>query len=197
MKIKFDKAKCLKLLKERKSLQKEGKLLQDYDKAKNDELISYLSLLDDQIFWESREEYIQILDLFVSKKITLDHFSKQFCGLRGSNLRSARMWKEKLEEEAFVVFPKSTEINIQVNPKSCGFTKIISYLHSLVDACDPDVTLEMNLKQPELLWYGISEEYLRLRIEKYFLPELEKFCKKSKISYKILFSFIINIKQNR
>ena len=177
--MKFDKDKCLKLLKERKSLQKEGKLLRDYDKAKNDELISYLSLIEDQIFWESRKEYIQILDLFVSKKITLDQLFKQFCGLRGSNLRSARMWKEKLEEEAFVVFPKSTEINIQVNPKSCGFTEIISYLHSLVDACDPDVTLEMNLKQPELLWYGISEEYLRLTIEKYFLPQLEKYCKKS------------------
>ena len=87
------------------------------------------------------------------------------------------MWKEKLEEEVFVV--KSNEIDIQFNPKSCGFTKIISYLHSLVDACDPDVTLEMNLKQPELLWYGISEEYLRLRIEEYFLPQLEKYCKKS------------------
>lgn len=43
MKMKFDKDKCLKLLKERKSLQKEGKLLRDYDKAKNDELISYLN----------------------------------------------------------------------------------------------------------------------------------------------------------
>jgi len=177
--MKFDKDKCLKLLKERKSLQKEGKLLRDYDKAKNNELISYLSLVEDAIFWESGKEYIQILDLFVSKKITLDQFFNQFCGLRGSNLRSARMWKKKLEEEAFVVFPKSTEINIQVNPKSCGFTKIISYLHSLVAACDPDVTLEMNLKQPELLWYGISEEYLRLRIEKDFLPKLEKYCKKS------------------
>ena len=167
--MKFDKDKCLKLLKERKSLQKEGKLLGDYDKAKNDELISYLILLEDEIFWESGKEYIQILDLFVRKKITLDQFFNQFCGLRGSNLRSARMWKEeKLEEEAFVV-----------NPKSCGFTEIISDLHSFVDACDPDVTLEMNLKNPELLWYGISEEYLRLRIEKYFLPQLEKYCKKS------------------
>ena len=177
--MKFDKDKCLKLLKERKSLQKEGKLLRDYDKAKNDELISYLSLIEDQIFGESRKEYIQILDLFVSKKITLDQLFKQLCGLRGSNMRSARMWKEKLEEEAFVVFPKSTEINIQFNPKSCGFIKIISYLHSLIDAWNPDVTLEMNLKQPELLWYGISEEYLRLRIEKYFLPQLEKYCNKS------------------
>jgi len=146
--MKFDKNKCLKLLKERKSLQKQGKLLRDYDKAKNDELIRYISLIEDRIFWESRKEYIQILDLFVSKKITLDHFFKQFCGLRGSNLRSARMWKETLEEEALGVFPKSNEINSQVNPKSCGFTKIISYLHSLVDTCDPDVTLEMNLKQP-------------------------------------------------
>ena len=136
-------------------------------------------MIEDQIFWESRKEYIQILDLFVSKKITLDHFFKQFCGLRGSNLRSARMWKEKLEEEAFVVFPKSTEINIQFNFKSCEFTEIISYLHSLVDICDPDVTLEMNLKQPELLCYRISEKYLRLRIEKYFLPQLEKYCNKS------------------
>jgi hypothetical protein len=45
MKMKFDKDRCLKLLKERKSFQKEGKLLRDYDKAKNDELISYLILL--------------------------------------------------------------------------------------------------------------------------------------------------------
>ena len=173
--MKFDKDKCLKLLKERKSLQNEGKSLRDYDKAKHDELLSYLIMIDDQIFWESRKEYVQILDLLVSKKITLDQLFKQFCGLRGSNLRSARMWKEKLEEEAFVVFPKSTEINIQVNPKSCGFTKIISYLHTLVDICDPNVTLEVNLKQPELLLYGISEEYLRLIIEEDFLPQLEKY----------------------
>ena len=80
--------------------------------------------------------------------------------------------------EAFVVFPKSNEIDIQFNPKFCGFTKIISYLHSLVDECDPDVTLKMNLKQPELLWYGISEEYLRLRIEDYFLLQLKKYSDK-------------------
>lgn len=63
------------------------------------------------------------------------------------------MGEENLEEEA--------KINIQFNSKSGGFTKIISYLHLLVNTYDPDVTLEMNLKQPKLLWYGISKEYLR------------------------------------
>lgn len=165
--MEFDKYKCLKLLKERKSLKKEGKLLRDSDKAKNNELISYLILLEDQIFWKSGKEYIQILESFCSNKTNLADFFRKFWRLRDSNLSSARMWKEKLEEEAFVVFTQSNKIDIQLNPKSCGFTKIISYLHSLVDACDSDVTLEMNLKQPELLWYGISEEYCLTTIKKY------------------------------
>ena len=114
--MKFDKDKFLKLSKERKSLQKEGKLLRDYNKAKNDKLISYLILAEDKIFWESGKEQIQILNLFVIKKITLEQFFKQFCGLRSSNMGSVRMWEEKLEEESLV---KLTEIIIQVNPKSC------------------------------------------------------------------------------
>jgi hypothetical protein len=37
----------------------------------------------------------------------------------------------------------------------------------------------MNLKQPELIGYGISEEFLRFTIEEDFLPQLEKYCKES------------------
>ena len=103
-----------------------------------------------------------------------------------NDLKASRMWEKKLEEEAFVGFPKSNEIDIQLNPESSGFTKIISSLQSLLAACDPDVTYEMNLEKPELLFYGISEEFLRLITEKDFLPQLEKYCKKSKISYKLL-----------
>lgn len=59
-------------MKEYKKLHQEGKFLWDYDKAKNNELIEYITLLEDQIFWQSRKEYYQILYLFSSKKITLD-----------------------------------------------------------------------------------------------------------------------------
>ena len=85
------------------------------------------------------------------------------------------MEKNKLEEEAFVDFPELTKVRIEFNPKSYKFTRLISYLHSLVAVCEDDVTLEMNLKYPELLLYGISPEYLILRIEEYFLPQLEKY----------------------
>ena len=94
------------------------------------------------------------------------------------------------EEEAFGVFPKLTKINIKLNPKYFGFTKLISYLHSLLDVYDPDVTLEMNLKHPELIFYGISQEYLRLRIEQYFFAQLKSIiCKKFNISYIQYFSY--------
>jgi hypothetical protein len=52
---------------------------------------------------------------------------------------------------------------------------------------DPDVTLEDNFKHPDLLFYGISEEFLRLSIEEDVVPQLEKYCNKSKIYCNILF----------
>jgi len=37
----------------------------------------------------------------------------------------------------------------------------------------------MNLKHPELIGYGISEEFLRLDIKDNFLPLIAEYCKKS------------------
>ena len=107
--------------------------------------------------------------MFVNKKISVDQFLDQFYTLRGSNLYSARMFTEKLEKEPF------SEINIQFNPKSYGFTDLISDLHSVTDVYNPDVSLKMNLKYPDLVFYGMSKEYLILEIEEYFLPQLKKY----------------------
>ena len=74
--MEFNNKKFFALLKERKKLEQEGKFFRDFDKANNKELIGYLTLLDDQIFWQNRQEYYQILDLFVNKKITIDQLFK-------------------------------------------------------------------------------------------------------------------------
>ena len=60
---------------------------------------------------------------------------------------------------------------LKEDPKFYWFTKIIYNLHSWTDLYNLNITLEMNLKQPELIWYGIIEED--------FLPQLEKYCNKS------------------
>lgn len=101
----------------------------------------------------------------------------KFYGLRGSSLRASKVWEKNLEEEACGILTKSNKINFQLNPESTGFIKIISNLHSWINLCDPDITLEMNLKQPDLIGYGISEKFLRFTIEEEFLPQLKKYCK--------------------
>lgn len=175
MKIKFNKAKCLELLKKRANLRQEGKLLSDDDKVRNSELIHYLSLLEDQILWESRTDYIKLLHLLINNKISFNQFIHRFCNLRNSNLSSAQVLKKELEKEAVNNLMESSQVNIDFNVKSYGFTELVSYLHSLVDIWNPNVTLDMNLKHPELFSYGLSEEYLRLIIEEDFLPKFKKY----------------------
>ena len=97
----------------------QGKYLRVYDKAK---LIEYLTLLDDEIFWKSRYQYLQILKSFISKSIDVDELIQKFNHLRGSNMKAFKMRKENLENE----------INLQLNPKSNGFTKIISSIYMTI-----------------------------------------------------------------
>jgi len=47
-------------------------------------------------------------------------------------------------------------------------------LDTTLDLFDPDITFDMNLNHPDLIGYGISEEY--------FLPKIKEYCKKSNIS---------------
>ena len=67
----------------------------------------------------------------------------------------------------------SSEIDFQLNPQSVEFTKIIKSIYAFIDLFDPDITSEMNFKNPELIWYGISEEFLRFTIEEDFIPQLK------------------------
>lgn len=110
------------MLKERKNLKTEDKFLWNYDKAKNKELVGYFILLDDHIFWQSRKEYCQILNLLVRKKISLDAFFNQFYGLRGFNRKASKLWKDNLESEVCEILTKSNETELQLNPEACGLT---------------------------------------------------------------------------
>jgi hypothetical protein len=77
----------------------QGKYLGDYDKAKNEELIQYLTLLYDDIFWKSRYQYLQILESFISRSIDIDELIQKFYELRGSNMQASEMRQENLENE--------------------------------------------------------------------------------------------------
>ena len=171
----FNKSQCLSLLKKRKNLWKEGKSLRNFNKFESDKLLEYLTLIEDQVFWQSRKNYYETLDSFINKKISLDEFFKQFYNLWGSNLKLSRTLINNLEKEAYSQVTKSNEIGIELDSKSKGFTAIISSFHSWVELCNPEITLEINLERPDLIGYGISEELLRSPVAEDCLSKLKKY----------------------
>lgn len=172
--MKFNEQKCLELIAESNKLLQQGKSLWDYDKVKNKKWVEYITMLHDDIYWKTRDQYLQIIEGFISKIITVDEFIKKFDDLRRSNMNVSEMWEKNL----------ATERDLP-NPKSRGFTKIISNIDMRIEIFDPEVTLDINLKYPELVCYGMSEEFFKLDLKNNYLPRISEYCKKSKISYNI------------
>jgi hypothetical protein len=168
MKNYFNKQRFLELIAESEKLRQEGKSLRDYDKAKDNELTHYYIVLETYIFWQSRSEYLEILQTFINESIDIDQFIKKFDNLRWSNREASQMLSENFKNE----------IDFQLNPESRGFTKIINAIDSAIETLNPDVTLDMNLESPDLIGYGISEEFLKIIIKNNFLPRIRKYCKK-------------------
>ena len=158
----FNRKKCLQLMKEEKKLRQEGKSLWDLDKAKQKELSNYLILLEDDIFWKSNQKYLKILEMFSDGMINGNEFIDQFSSLRMENMKLSKIQKENLENE----------INLQLNPKSRGFTEIIASLDAAADLFDPD------LEDDESSGYGISEGVLKRFVGEVVLPRIKQYCDK-------------------
>jgi hypothetical protein len=169
MNINFNKKKYLQLKAQSDKLRQEGKFLENYDKAKYKELSQYLIWLESYSFWKNRYKYLQLLEN--AHNIDVKELIDKFFTLRSSDLTASRMLQENLE----------TEIDFQLNPECRGFTELINYIFSVMEIFDPTITFEMNLKDPDLIGYGVSEEFLKLNIEENFLPKIRKYCNKSKI----------------
>jgi hypothetical protein len=68
-----------------------------------------------------------------------------------------------------------SEINLQLNPKSPGFTKIISDIYAHID------TFDSGLGDSESSIYGIAitEKYLRIVVKDDYLRRISAYCKES------------------
>ena len=124
------------------------------------EKFEYTIMVEDKIFWESRENYLKQIEMFLAGTIDGKEFSNQFTILRYENLSTARSRRAKLK----------TERDFQFTSKSIGFSKVISDLHSNLELFDS------SLKDSESSIYGLSENALKDVIQKDILPKVRKYC---------------------
>lgn len=172
--VKFQKSHFLHLLHDQTKFVNDGQSLNDFDQNKTQQLSQYFSLLEDYTFWNNRQIYIKILEDFVSNKIFFDQFVEKFFELEASDLKIERRIESNLREVVSNNFDINN-IKIDYRPESYGFAALIFNLQDSIDICDPDVSLEENLKFPERIIYGLSEKFLKLEIENFFLPQMKEY----------------------
>ena len=62
-----------------------------------------LLFLREMVFWESRNEYYKIIDLFVNDKINFKDFADQIFNLEGSNSKSFHLRLSEMEKKDSLV----------------------------------------------------------------------------------------------
>lgn len=92
----FNIKKCWSLIQKSKKLAEEGKNLCDYDPIQYNRLMQYFILLQDDIFCQSVDQYLKILELFLNNEINSKEFISQFGQLRMKNLNTYFALKNEL-----------------------------------------------------------------------------------------------------
>ena len=84
--------------------------------------------MTDYPYWQSRQYYYQRIQAFISNDISIDDFIPEILYLGLSNKKEASALKEDFQRQA----------NIDLDPKSFGFSKIISELIPILEGFDQD-----------------------------------------------------------
>lgn len=141
--------------------------------------------LEDETFWNNRMNYLNLLTLFLNNKISGEQFMTNFYEFRNSDLRSlnnklkelaSNINEECLEELASNISEECDKINIEVNPLCFGFSKVMSSLFSVMELYDPETTREMEIEDPGLVYYSMSEDTLKRLIRDTYFPEVKSYC---------------------
>lgn len=69
--------KLFQLLKYSEELRKENKFIND-DGEKYRELLNYTVLIESNLHWKQRDEYIKLMEMFINNEMDADHFSRYF-----------------------------------------------------------------------------------------------------------------------
>ena len=95
---------------------------------KMEEVSEYNQLLSDYPYWESRQYYCQRIQKFVSNELSIADFISEVLYPSLSN-----------KEEAFdLIEDFQRQASIELDPKSFGFSKIISDLTPILEGFDED-----------------------------------------------------------
>lgn len=161
--MQFTSKEYLKLLKKRQQKLNKKELRRDLDSKK---LLNYSRIITNEIFWNGRNDSIQIMNDFINYKIDGDEFDKKYRELRVIH---------RQQTAALEVYILDNPFNFKFTLTSFQFGSLITKLFDILEFFDPD--------WKDFRWnnYQVSERALRYYIVTTYLPELMKCIKNQEL----------------
>ena len=129
-----------------------------------EKLKNYKLIVEDSVFWASRQAYLEMVQSFLSKKIDGGTLTSKFFQLRAQDMRSTDELCAIIEDQILPI------PDLYYTFKAKDFTSAIDDLYLEIDRYDPDID--------DWDWNNIvySESQLRSVIQEKFVPRLQQSC---------------------
>ena len=129
-----------------------------------EKLKNYHLIVEDSVFWASRQAYLELVKSFLSKKIDGETFTSKFFLLRVQDMKSTGELCARIEDRIFPI------LDLYYTFKAEDFSSAIDDLYLEIDLYDPNLD--------DWDWNDIvySESKLRSVIQKEFVPRLQQSC---------------------
>ena len=129
-----------------------------------EKLKSYNLIVENSVFWASRQAYLEMIQSFLSKKIDGETLTSKFLELRTQDMIRTNELCARIEDQILPI------PDLYYTFKAKDFSSAINGLFLAIDQYDPDFD--------DSNWNDIvsSESKLRSVIQKKFVPRLEKSC---------------------
>lgn len=158
--MQYNYEKHIEVIKYDNALREQDKFLKDENPSKYLELRTYSFQINEHLHWSQKDKYLQLMNDFLSFKITGKIFDSNFCNM-----------VKAIEKESRLVI-KNYEILKNVKPSSISFdfTKWISEIYLCCDEFYPD----FDEKNPPDFPFAKDEEDFRNAVTDIF-PQIQKY----------------------
>lgn len=153
----YIKKRYFELLKYSQDLKQQGKFIGDESRNGYLELLTYSAMMSSHLYWETCDQYLQLLNEFIEEKIDIPEFCQAFCE------------RYELNDEVADIL-ESNLILLSPHEKSGDFSGFIEEIFSCCEVYNAD-------PEPFRISYDIDDTEFRDLVEKVYL-QLQKFLEK-------------------
>jgi len=134
--ITYNKIRHLELVRHFLDLEKQDKNLYSENRDEYLELLKYRSVVYDHIFWESREQFVLLMDNFIHDSIDMEEFESAFSQLYRKTTKAY---------EALEIDLKGLK-NFQLDPRSNKFSSFITCVYRQFEVLEDEKCTEEEVK---------------------------------------------------